>query len=87
VTTNTWNHIVGVFDKTAHKLYLNGILVASTPTTSPIGRSGIGISLMKRWDAAQFWGGALGIVRIYYRNITSNGVVKNFNAGRSRFGL
>jgi hypothetical protein len=42
---------------------------------------------MHRWDQADFWGGRLGIVRIYDTDITTAGVEQNWLANRARFGL
>ena len=48
---------------------------------------GAGIRLMNRWDSADYWGGRLGIVRIYDAALTAVQVTQNYNADRSRFGL
>ena len=87
LTQNTWNHVVGTFDGTAHKLYINGVLAATQATSSPATRGGVGIRLMCRWDVPQFWGGALGVVRIYDHDIGQQGVTTNFSAEQARFGL
>jgi hypothetical protein len=87
LAVNRWHHIVGVFDGSAHKLYLNGVLTASTPTSAPANRGGVGIVLMRRWDYTHYWGGALAAVRIYDRDIGQDGIRNNFNVERSRFGL
>jgi hypothetical protein len=42
---------------------------------------------MHRWDNNDYWGGRLGIVRIYDADIGAAGVAQNFNANRERFGL
>ena len=87
LTTNNWHHVVGTFDGTAHRLYVNGLPINSTATSSPANRGGVGIRLMRRWDAEQYWGGALAVVRIYDIALDLAGVEQNYNADRNRFGL
>lgn len=84
---NNWYHIVGTFDGTAHRLYVNGVQVTITETTSPAMRGGVGIRLMCRWDVPQFWGGKLSVVRIYNNAIGADGVSNNYEVQRTRFGL
>lgn len=87
LTAGQWYQVVGTYDGTANQLYLNGAFVSSTASASVPASSGAGIRLMRRWDADQYWGGRLGIVRIYDAALTVNQVTQNFNADRSRFGL
>jgi hypothetical protein len=87
LTAGQWYQVVGTFDGTANRLYLNSGFVSSTATTSAAQSGGAGIRLMRRWDADQYWGGRLGIVRIYSAALTAEQVAQNFNANRSRFGL
>jgi hypothetical protein len=85
--SNHWYHVVGTFDGTAHRLYVNGELASSQATSSPANRGGSGIRLMNRWDAPQFWGGALAVVRIYDTALDLAGVQQNYTAERARFEL
>jgi Concanavalin A-like lectin/glucanases superfamily len=87
LTVGQWYQVVGTYNGTANQLYLNGAFVSSTASASVPGSSGVGIYLMSRWDNAQYWGGRLGIVRIYNAALTTEQVTQNFNANRSRFGL
>ena len=87
LTAGQWYQVVGTYDGTANQLYLNGAFVSSTASTSVPASGGAGIRLMRRWDADQFWGGRLGIVRIYDAALTAQQVTQNYNANRSRFGL
>jgi hypothetical protein len=84
---NHWYHVVGTFDGTAHRLYVNGELAQTQATSSPANRGGVGIRLMCRWDAGQFWGGALAVVRIYDTALDLDGVQQNYTADRARFEL
>lgn len=87
LTPGQWYQVVGTYDGTANQLYLNGAFVSSTASASLPQSGGAGIRLMRRWDADQYWGGRLAIVRIYNTAIGSAGIEQNFNADRGRFGL
>jgi hypothetical protein len=82
-----WCQIVGTYDGTDIKLYVNDTLINQTAYTYTPTSSGAGIRLMARWDSADYWGGRLGIVRIYDAALTAVQVTQNYNADRSRFGL
>ena len=87
LTAGQWYQVVGIYNGTATQLYLNGAFVSSTASATVPASGGVGIRLMCRWDAPQYWGGRLGIVRIYDGALTTNQVTQNYNANRSRFGL
>jgi hypothetical protein len=85
--SGAWCQIVGTYDGTTIKLYVNDSLINQTAYTFTPTSSGAGIRLMNRWDSADYWGGRLGIVRIYDDALTAEQVTQNYNANRSRFGL
>ena len=91
-TVSNWYQAVGTFDGTTHtfNLYINGALNATQTLTAPSGAYGTGaagIRLMRRWDSANYWGGGLGVVRIYNTVLSGTDVSNNFLSQRSRFGL
>jgi hypothetical protein len=85
--SDAWCQIVGTYDGTDIKLYVNDTLINQTAYTFTPTSSGAGIRLMARWDSADYWGGRLGIVRIYDAALTAEQVTQNYDADRSRFGL
>ena len=85
--SNAWYQIVGTYDGTTIKLYVNNALINQTAYTGTPTTGGAGIRLMSRWDSADYWGGRLSIVRIYDDSLTAEQVTQNYNADRSRFGL
>jgi hypothetical protein len=87
LTSGHWYHIVGTFDGSAHRLYVNGSLASSANAPSAATRSGAGIRLMRRWDYHNYWGGRLAVVRVYNEALDAAGVVQNYQVERSRFGL
>jgi len=91
-TVSNWYQVVGTFDGTNHtfNLYINGSLNETQTLTAPSGAYGTGangIRLMRRWDAANYWGGGLGVVRIYNTVLDSTSINDNFQTQRTRFGL
>jgi hypothetical protein len=87
LTANAWYQIVGTYDGTTNKLYVNNSLVQSGSYTGTPATSQGGIRLMRRWDNAEYWGGRLSVVKIYNRALSSIEIGQNYNALRSRFGL
>ena len=85
--SDAWCQIVGTYDGSTIKLYVNDVLINQTAYTFTPTSSGAGIRLMNRWDSADYWGGRLGIVRIYDDALTAGQVTQNYTANRSRFGL
>jgi hypothetical protein len=88
LTPGAWYQIVGTFDGTTLKLYVNNTLV-QTATEPPGGAANpaIGYGLMTRWDPGGLWGGRLAIVNVYNSALSGAEVAQNFNYYRSRFGL
>jgi len=88
LTPGAWYQIVGTYDGTVPKLYVNNTLVATGTTSGGSAFSGgQGIRLMSRWDNPEYWGGNLAIVKIYDGNIGASGVTASWYTNKSRFGL
>jgi hypothetical protein len=90
LTPNTWHQVVGTYDGSSIKLYVDNVLVEqASQTGTPISSQG-GIYLMRRWDIPEIeecWGGNLGVVQIYNYSLSTSDITNNWNANRSRFGL
>ncbi len=82
-----WYHIVGTYDGTNLKLYINGILTQTQASSTTPARSGFGMRFMRRWDLGDYWGGYLAIVRIYNRALSATEVNANYQVSKARFGL
>jgi len=89
--TNAWYQVVGTYDGTTIRQYVNGLASGGTLTYSGTPQSGGEIRLMRRWDepltSGNLTDGDLAIVRIYSDALTSGEVLQNFNSDKSRFGL
>ena len=89
--TNVWYQVVGTYDGSVVRQYING--VASGGTLNYVGtpQSGGEVRLMRRWDSPLTSGnlidGDLAIVRMYSRALSSSEVLENFNSDNSRFGI
>ena len=85
--TSGWYQIVGTYDGTANKLYVNNTLVQSANYSGTPTASTAGIRLMRRWDDPDYWAGRLAIVQIYDGALDATAVTNNWNANKARFGL
>lgn len=88
---NTWYQVVGTYDGTTIRQYVNGVADGGTLTYSGTPQSGGEIRLMRRWDgnvmSSNLVNGTLSIIRIYNSAISASDVLQNFNADKSKFGL
>jgi hypothetical protein len=88
LTAGNWYQIVGTYDGSTVKLYVNNTLVQTTPGVAGAAySSGAGIRLMERWDNADYWGGKLSIVNIYDGAMRPFEVTESWNTNKTRFGL
>jgi hypothetical protein len=87
LTSGNWYHVVGTYDGTNIKLYINGSLNQTTASsTAPVRNAG-GHRIMRRWDLGDYWGGNLAVLRLYSRALSSTEVSQNYSAQKNRFGL
>jgi hypothetical protein len=87
LTPNNWYYIVGTYDGSTIKLYVNNTLVDSTNYTGTPTTSGAGIRLMERWDLSDYWGGRLAIVDIFDTALDQTEITTIWNSTKTRFGL
>ena len=89
LSANNWYYIVGTYNGTTLKLYVNNVLVESQTYTGTPSSALNGIVLMRRWDdpPGGFWGGRLAIVNIYDIAIGASKISQNWHDNKSRFGL
>jgi hypothetical protein len=82
-----WYHLVGTYDGTNLKLYVNNVLTQTQASSQTPGLGGGLIHLMRRWDTGDYWGGYLGIARVYNRALSESEISKNYAVSKDRFGL
>jgi hypothetical protein len=87
LSSTTWYHVSVTYNNGSPKIYINGVLDASssqtlTPASSyygnDIGRLGLGI---------QYFNGRIGDVEVYNRALSPSEVYQNFNALKNRYGF
>lgn len=88
---NTWYQIVGTYDGSVIRQYVNGSASGGTLNYVGTPSSGGQIRMMTRWDtmvgSGNYIDGDLSIARIYNRDLSSTEVLQNFNVYKSRFSL
>ena len=87
LSSTTWYHVSVTYNNGSPKIYINGVLDASssqtlTPASSyygnDIGRLGVGM---------QYFNGRIGDVEVYNRALSPSEVYQNFNALKNRYGF
>jgi hypothetical protein len=97
IQVDTWYHVVGVREKDkGSKLYLNGVVDASTDTvgigtsslyiTSPQSGSVMRVGFCSSTYINQFFPGKISVIRLYSKALSETEVLKNFNASKTRYG-
>lgn len=87
VTLGTWSHVVGTYDGTTGKLYVNGVLVASASYTTALATStaplliGAAASGATTWDAGYYWKGGVDDVAVYPTALSAATIARHWNAG------
>ena len=86
--SNGWYQFVNTYDGAQIKFYANNTLqITKTPSNVAIASSGLGLNIMRRQDAFNYWGGGVSIIRVYDRALTAVEIDTNYQAARTRHGL
>lgn len=89
-TTNNWNagqwyHIVGTYDGSTMKIYVNGALENSKPQTGNIEATNyklfFGTRAVNNIPTNMFFNGIIDEVKIYSRALSANEILEHYNAG------
>jgi hypothetical protein len=81
---NTWNHVVGTYDGTSQKIYVDGILKNSTSLTGTINVAGNTVRL-GNYEGDYNLTGNIGVVRVYNKALSAAEVAQNYEAQKSKF--
>lgn len=88
-STNVWYQVVGTYDGSVIRQYVNGTASGGTLNYAGTPQSGGEIRLMRRWDetltSSNFADGDLAIVKIYNAALSSSDVLQNYNDNSGRF--
>ena len=86
---NTWYQVVGTYDGSVIRQYVNGVASGGTLNYVGIPQSGGEIRLMRRWDGTVTSGnlidGDLSIIKIYNIALDSTQVLNNYNENVARY--
>ena len=90
INPSIWYHISGVFLASNYlKIFLNGSEVASNTSSIPSSQytgNGFSLKIGSRGDSYYFTG-SIAQFSMYHRALSSNEILQNYNAQKSRFGL
>jgi parallel beta-helix repeat protein len=78
VPTGSWSHVVGTYDGTALKFYINGALVATTAYNLPIVQSAQPVEVGKGAGGNYLWKGGLDELAIYGTALTAGQVQSHY---------
>lgn len=85
VPLDQWFNLVGTYDGTTAKIYVNGSPIASTPKTwnTLVGTARVGCQV----NSTECWAGNIASVMIYGKVLSGAEILQNFNATKANFGL
>ena len=89
IPRNQWTHLVGTYNGSVSRAYINGVEVWNSPLTGTIPSSTyyIGTYGGTIVDDTHNFNGFISVAKIYNRALTAEQVYQNYNASKSRFGL
>ena len=85
--TNQWYHLVGTFDGTTMRLYVNGIEENSNVTPGSIDTNNLNLQIGKQWwyySNYSWFNGTIDEVRIYNRALSPEEINASYNNGLYR---
>ena len=82
-----WHHVATTYDGTSAKIYLDGVLSSQANTTGSFSPSVQNLYVGSDFIRARYSKNKFGPTQIYNRALSSQEVLQNFNATKSRFGL
>jgi hypothetical protein len=86
ISTTQYNHIVGTYDSSLIRLYLNGSLLASSSLSGNIATGGIA-RISGYSNNNEVWNGNISNIKIYNKALSQTEITQNFNALRGRYGI
>jgi hypothetical protein len=90
--TGVWYDVVGTYDGSDVKLYVNDVVEGTLNYSGTSASGGTDVRIARRWDSSptssgNYIDGAIPIVRIYNRALSAAEVSQNFSFQRGRFGV
>tara|TARA_Y100000114_G_scaffold156027_1_gene181762 strand:- start:302 stop:961 length:660 start_codon:yes stop_codon:yes gene_type:complete len=86
-TTGTWTNVVGTYDGSNMKIYIDGALDQTKARSGTIPTNSVNLGIGFDGATGLHFDGKIATSLIYSRALTANEVLQNFNAQRTRFGV
>lgn len=89
ITTGKWYHLVGSWDGSFKRLFVNGVQVLQGAKTGNLVSTtqGAAVGRFGGTTTGYYWGGFISKVSVYNRGLTASEIRTNFEALRGRYGL
>ena len=89
VVNNQWNNVVATWDGTNKRIYVNGVLRATSATlTGTVTQNTTGAAFIGIYGGGGYpFNGRIAQTQIYNRALTAAEIQQNFNATRSRYSI
>lgn len=89
IPNNTWSHIVGTYDGSRTKGYVNGVLVYDVAQTGTVsaGTWYCGVYANAINDTTHNWEGDMAHLRMFKRALSQTEITNTYNSNKWRFGL
>jgi hypothetical protein len=83
-----WHHLMSVWNSSTGELYqyINGVLENTVTTSTTTGSYYSDLNIGWEGDGRQFSGG-IAVIKVYNNVVSTDQVLQNYNAQKSRFGL
>jgi hypothetical protein len=79
---NEWHHIVGTYDGSTLKFYLNSTLANSTSITATPNQNNDALQILQSQYSID---GRIGCAKVYNKALSASEVLQNYNAQKNRF--
>jgi hypothetical protein len=89
ITNGVWHHIVGSWDGSTKRIYVDGVDKASVSKSGALttNSNGAAIGSFGGTSSGYYFGGDIAIVKIYDKGLSADEVKQNYNAYKNRFDI
>lgn len=89
ISNNTWHHIVGSWDGSTKKIYVDGIFRSGVSKSGDLitRTTGAAVGRFGGTTTGYYFGGYIPIIRVYNKGLSAQEIEHNFNVQKGRFGF
>jgi len=89
ITNGQWHHIVGSWDGSTKRIYVDGVDKASVSKSGALttNSNGAAIGSFGGTSSGYYFGGDIAIVKIYNKGLSATEVKQNYNSQKNRFDI